>query len=173
MVPFQGTCVLFRGEWIFQPTIWCHEKYQQAKSSLLCWNQMEISQEISPLVFSRGNLWEIDLNLHPRKFNSSPLNIGLLPKGNSSSNHHFSGANSLLNFGGCSPQFWMMKFSKKMSLMKTCDFGGLQIVFSQCASWDHMLKPPRKLMTYGEILEVKLAEVMKKKCHGKPQGGPL
>ena len=36
----------------------------------------------------------------PRKFSSLPLKIGLLPKGNSSSNHHFSGA--MLNFGGVS-----------------------------------------------------------------------
>ena len=37
----------------------------------------------------------------PLKFNSSPLKIGRAPKGNSSSNHHFSGA--MLNFGGVTP----------------------------------------------------------------------
>ena len=42
--------------------------------------------------------------ISPRKLNSSRLNIGLLPKGNSSSNHHFSGA--MLNFGGVWPFFF-------------------------------------------------------------------
>ena len=40
------------------------------------------------------------------KFNSSPLKIYRVSKGRLSSNHHFSGVNSLLNFGGVALIIW-------------------------------------------------------------------
>ena len=49
----------------------------------------------------------VSYGIHPRNLTFSPLKIGLLPKGNSSSNHHFSWG-ELLNFGGVS--IWMLKF---------------------------------------------------------------
>ena len=51
----------------------------------------------------------------PRKFNSSPLKIGLLPKGNSSSNHHeFQGR--AVKFRGCKAVFFLFCVSLRCVL---------------------------------------------------------
>ena len=50
--------------------------------------------------------WFSFLLLHPGKFNIAPENIPY-PKGNSFSNHHFSGATSMWNFGGVTHTNWI------------------------------------------------------------------
>ena len=56
-----------------------------------CWKRF--SRKKHGAQFQNIRVRDLEFRWHPWNLNSSPLKIGRAPKGNSSSNHHFSGAN--------------------------------------------------------------------------------